>query len=162
MGEWKHAARDAVIAGAGASLLSIVAMVVAGQHEHGAPAGPVNGPSQWVFGRQSAYRRSFTPRHTLTGFVIHHLMSTGWALLHERVFGGRRRERSPVRILRDAAITATVANVVDYQLTPRRLQPGFDAQLSRKSLFGIYAAFALGLAVYDLASRHRRTTRRET
>lgn len=161
MGEWKRAARDALAAGASASLLSTVAMLLAGKGERDAPAGPLNGPSQWVFGRHAAFRRSADLRHTLTGFVIHHLMATGWAVLHERVFGRNRRQKTTARVLRDAAITAAVANVVDYQLTPRRLQPGFDAQLSRKSLFGIYAAFALGLAVYDLASRHRRTTRRE-
>jgi hypothetical protein len=41
------------------------------------------------------------------------------------------------------------------------LQPGFEAQLSKKSLVAIYAAFAVGLTVYELASRGRQTTRRE-
>jgi hypothetical protein len=36
---------------------------------------------------------------------------------------------------------------VDYKLTPRRLQPGFEAQLSKKSLVYVYAAFAIGLAI---------------
>mgnify|MGYP006154148737 CR=1 FL=1 len=49
------------------------------------------------------------------------------------------------------------ANFVDYKLTPRRLQPGFEAQLSKKSLFLVYAAFAVGLTVYDMTKRGRRT-----
>ena len=121
---------SSVISGTAASLMSTVAMTVAGKLERGAPAGPLNGPSQWLFGRKAAHRRGASLRHTLTGFLIHHTMATGWALLHERVFG-RDARRTPARQLRNAAITDAVANVVDYQLTPRRLQPGFDAQLRR-------------------------------
>lgn len=152
--EWKQAAKRAVVAGTSASVLSTAALAVAGMIERGAPAGPINGPSQWIFGRGAAHRRSFSLRHTLTGFLIHHITATGWALLHERVFGGGRAQR-PARQLRNAMITAAIANVVDYRLTPRRLQPGFEAQLSRKSMLAVYAAFALGLAMYDIATRDR-------
>jgi hypothetical protein len=161
MNPWKRAARQALVSGTASSLFSALVMAVAGKLERGAPAGPLNGPSQWLFGRKAAYRRSPDLRHTLTGFLIHHLMATGWALLHERVFGRRKRAQSPGRRLRNAAVTATVANIVDYRLTPRRLQPGFDAQLSRKSLLAIYAAFALGLTLYDFTSRHRQNSRRK-
>lgn len=161
MGEWKRAARQALISGTSASLLSTVVMALAGGIERRAPAGPVNGPSQWVYGRKAAYRRGFSLRHTLTGLLIHHLTATGWALLHERVFGRRKAAQPPARRLRNAAITATVANIVDYQLTPKRLRPGFDVQLSRKSMLAIYAAFAVGLTVYDLASRGRKTARHQ-
>jgi hypothetical protein len=153
---WKRASKQALISGASASILSTAVMALAGKKERNAPAGPINGPSQWVFGRSAAHSRSPSLRHTLTGFLIHHAMATGWALLHERIFG-RRKARTPAQHLRNAAITAATANFVDYQLTPRRLQPGFDAQLSRKSMFAVYAAFALGLAVYDLAKQRRRT-----
>jgi hypothetical protein len=155
MNEWKRAARDALISGAAAGVLSTLAMALAGQVERRAPAGPLNGPSQWVFGRRAAHRRGFSLRHTLTGLFIHHAMAMGWALLHERVFGQSTTVQPASRVLRNAALTATVANLVDYQLTPRRLQPGFDAQLSRKALFGIYAAFGIGLALYDLAKQRR-------
>ncbi|HUQ12617.1 MAG TPA: hypothetical protein VM146_20085 [Steroidobacteraceae bacterium] len=161
MNEWKRAARKALISGATASLLSTAAMMVAGKVESDAPAGPVNGPSQWVFGRKAAHRRRFNLGYTVTGFLIHHLTATGWALLHERVFGRSKQAQTPARQMRNAAITAAVANFVDYRLTPKRLQPGFDAQLSKKSMFAVYAAFAAGLALYDLATRDRQTKRRE-
>ena len=161
MNQWKRAARQALISGTTSSVLSTVAMVVAGAIENRAPAGPVNGPSQWIFGRRAARHRSFKPVYTVAGFLIHHATATGWALLHELVFGRRKAEQTPARRLRNAAITATVANVVDYQLTPRRLQPGFDAQLSRKSLLAIYAAFAVGLTVYEMTTQDRQTTRRQ-
>jgi hypothetical protein len=143
----KELYRQAMISGAVASLLSTVALAISGHLEHRRPAGPVNGPSQWVFGRWAARVRAPSLKHTLTGFLIHHAMATGWALLHERVLGRHKaRQTFPQRLGR-AALTATVANVVDFQLTPKRLRPGFETQLSRKSLFVVYTAFALGLAL---------------
>jgi hypothetical protein len=156
MNDWKHAARQALVSGTAASLLSTAVMALAGKRENNAPAGPINGPSQWLFGRRAAYRRSANLRNTLTGFLIHHSMAMGWAFLHERVFGMRKQAQTPVRRLRNATVTAAVANVVDYKLTPRRLQPGFDAQLSRKSMLAVYAAFAVGLTVYEATRRRGR------
>jgi hypothetical protein len=99
-------------------------------------------------------------KHTVVGFLIHHTMATGWALLHERVFGARKAEQPFSRRLGAAAVTSATANFVDYQLTPKRLQPGFEQQLSRLSLLLVYAAFAAGLTWYvDAASRRGRTRR---
>lgn len=136
-----------LISGAAASVLSAAVLALCGHVENRRPAGPLNGPSQWIFGRHAARVRTPSLRHTLTGFAIHHATATGWALLHERTFGrGKERQTLTTRMAR-AAVTAAVANVVDFQLTPRRLQPGFDQQLSRKSLLAVYAAFAIGLAL---------------
>ena len=147
MSETRELYGDALISGAVASVLSAVVLAACGQIENRRPAGPINGPSQWIHGRTAASVRTPSLRHTLVGFVIHHLTATGWALLHERVFGRRKaQQRFPARLAR-AALTATAANVVDFQLTPKRLQPGFDVQLSRKSLLAVYAAFAIGLAL---------------
>jgi hypothetical protein len=147
MRETREPYKDALISGAVASVLSAAVLAACGQIENRRPAGPINGPSQWVHGRAAARVRRPSLRHTLTGFVIHHVTATGWALLHERIFGGRKAQQTfPARVAR-AALTATVANVVDFRLTPRRLQPGFDVQLTRKSLLAVYAAFAIGLAL---------------
>jgi hypothetical protein len=100
-----------------------------------------------VFGRHAAYIRSPSARHTLTGFIIHHVTATGWAFLHERAFGRRKEQQTLTQRLSRAAVTAVVANFIDFQLTPQRLQPGFNKQLSRKSLLAVYAAFAIGLAL---------------
>jgi hypothetical protein len=147
MSETRKLYKDALISGAVASVLSAVVLASCGQIENRKPAGPINGPSQWVHGRAAASVRNPSLRHTLIGFVIHHVTATGWALLHERVFGSRKAQQTfPARLAR-ATLTATVANVVDFQLTPKRLQPGFDIQLNRKSLLAVYAAFAIGLAL---------------
>jgi hypothetical protein len=146
MNDVKRTTRQAIVTGAAASLLSAAVLVIAGYIENGRPAGPLNGPSQWIFGRRAAYARRPSLRHTLTGFLIHHATATGWAWLHEWLFGADKRQQSASQRLGRAAVTASVANVVDYKLTPKRLQPGFEAQLSRTALFVVYAAFAVGLA----------------
>jgi hypothetical protein len=145
--------KQALISGAVASVLSTAALALCGQLENRRPAGPVNGPSQWIFGRWAARVREPSWRHTLTGFLVHHVMATGWAFLHERAFGERKAQQSFPRRLGTAAVTAAAANFVDFQLTPKRLRPGFETQLSRRSLFAVYAAFAIGLAL--VAPRRR-------
>jgi hypothetical protein len=157
MQPWKQASRQALVTGAVASAVSAAALALCGWVENRRAAGPINGPSQWVYGRWAARMRGPSLRHTLVGYAIHHLTATGWALLHERVFGGQKSAQSRGARLRRAAVTAATANFVDYQLTPKRLQPGFEAQLSRKALFVVYAAFALGLAISNQVAQPRRT-----
>src|SRR5688572_15810874 len=156
MTPWKQAARQALWSGAAASVFSALVLALCGSAENRSAAGPLNGPSQWVYGRWAARVRAPSLKHTLVGFLIHHVTATGWALLHERVFGRAKHAQSAQARLSRAAATAVTANIVDYQLTPKRLQPGFETQLSRKSLFLVYAAFAIGLTVVARRSGRER------
>jgi len=151
----KHLYRQSLVSGAVASVLSTAVLALCGQIENRRPAGPINGPSQWVFGRWAARVRQPSLRHTLTGFLVHHVMATGWAFLHERAFGEHKAQQPFSKRLGRAAVTAVAANIVDFQLTPKRLRPGFETQLSRKSLFAVYAAFAIGLALVAPTVRGR-------
>lgn len=151
----KHLYRQALVSGAVASVLSTAVLALCGQIENRRPAGPINGPSQWLYGRRAARVRQPSLRHTLTGFLVHHAMATGWAFLHERTFGEHKAQQPFSKRLGRAAVTATVANIVDFQLTPKRLRPGFETQLSRKSLLAVYATFAVGLALVAPAARSR-------
>ena len=150
----KHLFRQALVSGAVASVLSTAVLALCGQIENRRAAGPINGPSQWVYGRWAARVRQPSLRHTLTGFLVHHAMATGWAFLHERAFGEHKAQQPFSKRLGRAAITATAANIVDFQLTPKRLRPGFETQLSRKSLFAVYATFAIGLALVEIGRAH--------
>ena len=151
----KHLYRQALLSGAVASVLSTVVLAMCGQIENRRPAGPINGPSQWVYGRRAARVRQPSLRYTLTGFLVHHAMATGWAFLHERVFGEHKAKQPFAKRLGRATVTAAIANFVDFQLTPRRLRPGFETQLSRKSLLAVYAAFAIGLVLVAPTGRNR-------
>jgi hypothetical protein len=144
---WKEAFFRALSSGSVASVLSGVALAVCGKIENDAPAGPLNGPSQWVWGERAARRRRATLRETAVGYSIHHAVSIGWAVMHEKHVAGLTRGRSfPARLLA-GALTAGIACFMDYGVARGRLQPGFDKQLSRTSLAITYGAFAVGLAL---------------
>jgi hypothetical protein len=63
--------------------------------------------------------------------------------------------RSVFGAARNASIVSALAYVTDYYVVPRRLTPGFEQRLSRKSLLGTYAVLAGSLAVSALATRRR-------
>jgi hypothetical protein len=145
----------ATVSGSVASLLSTFALAVCGKAEQGDPFLPLNGPSQWIFGRNAPYRSGFCLPHTPVGYLIHHSMSVFWALFFEK-WMGPKRQSSVMKALPQAAATAALACFVDYRLTPKRLTPGFEKKLSRKSLAIVYAAFAIGLAAGLALDRERR------
>jgi hypothetical protein len=53
-------------------------------------------------------------------------------------------------VIAEAALMTTATFVVDYGLTPKRFQPGFEHHVTKKSLALTYAAFAAGLALASL------------
>jgi hypothetical protein len=148
---WATAARRALVSGSIASLLSTATLAACGRIENRNAAGPINGPSQWLWGRRAARARRPSLRHTLVGHAVHHVCACGWALVHERFLQGKPNDPASARMAK-AAATAALAAFVDYRVTPKRFQPGFDVHLAKPSLFAAYAAFALGLA---LAPRKR-------
>ncbi len=144
---WREALRRGALSGTVASLLSSVALALCGRIAAGTAVGPVNGPSQWAWGEHAAHVRRATWRHTALGYAIHHLMSVGWATLHEKHFANPPHGRSTASRLAAGALTSAAAAFVDYRVVPRRFGPGFEKQLGRPSLVAVYAAFALGLAL---------------
>jgi len=155
MKSWPQALQDGLLTGSIASVCSATVLAVCGKIESGSAAGPNNGPSQWIWGEGAAYERRATWRHTAVGYAIHHATSIFWATLHEKLLRSQNGMESNAGLVAKGATTAALACFVDYQLTPRRLQPGFDKQLSRGSLFFVYAAFALGLALGAQVIRRR-------
>jgi hypothetical protein len=141
------AGRRAVFSGATASLSSAVALSICSRIDEGSYAGGLNGPSQWLWGRAEAYAREASARHTVVGYIVHHLTSMFWATLYERLF--------------DEVGARKTAYVVDYHLTPRRLRPGFKKHVRTPSMFIIYGAFALGLAAASIIRDSNALCRRQ-
>jgi hypothetical protein len=136
--------RSALFSGSVASVATTAALGVCGALEQRDPVSPSNGPSQWIWGRAAAHARGASLRHTLTGYLIHHATAVMWATLFERL----RRDRPSARdTMLAAAATSTLAYAVDYRIVPQRLQPGFDAHVSRRSIGTFYLTFAAALAV---------------
>lgn len=142
-----NALRDGLIAGGVAGLASLAVLALGGRLERGRPWGPVNAPSHWVWGDKALKQDEPTPRYTATGLVVHQLAAAFWGVLHEWLLGRPEKARAPRTLLRDAAMTTTVAAVVDLGIVPHRLTPGFQHRLSVPGLVGVYFLFALGLAL---------------
>lgn len=132
-----------------------MALGICGKLEAGSVSGPINGPSQWLWGEAEAYRRSPTWRHTACGYGIHHAMSVLWATLYESLHRSEEGVK-PARICAEAAVVGALAYCVDYHVAPRRLRPGFKKHLGPRSIFAVYAAFGAGLALTTLLKQRSR------
>jgi hypothetical protein len=155
MEKWKIALRRGLVSGAASSLLSTVALAAFGKSEAGSIFAPTNAISHWLWGDKAAHRDAPSLRYTLIGYVIHHASATFWAVLFERVAGDRLDGQSAARTVQAATAASAVACFTDYQLTPRRLRPGFEQRLSAPALAVVYGAFGLGLAAGALLCRRR-------
>jgi hypothetical protein len=148
----RKAARRSVLSGSCASVASAAALAWRGHEEEGSAAGPLNGPSQWFWGEQARTREP-SLRNTALGYAIHHLSANWWAVFYEAVSGDDGIRKPPLRILAEATGVTALAFAVDYGLTPKRLQPGFEKHVSPGSIAVGYAAFALGLAASTFLRR---------
>ena len=153
MKTWRQALRDGFISGGLASVLSTMILGWRGKRDAGTPYAPTNAISHWLWVDRAFHRDRASAKYTLTGYAIHHSTSVFWAVIYEKLLGSRSGEKSVSRTLADSAAMAGVACFVDYALTPKRLQPGFEQRLSKKSLFLVYASFGLGLAMHELARK---------
>jgi len=149
---WADAFADALWSGSAASVATTAVLASCGALECADAPAPLNGPSQWIWGKHAAYQRGFSTRYTIAGYLIHHAMSIFWATLYEK-FNRAAPPPSPGETLALATATSALACIVDYRLVPDRLTPGFQKRLSRTSLFFTYGAFALALAASSLIAR---------
>lgn len=150
---WNTALRRGAIGGTTASLLSTAALALCGRREAGSAYAPTNAVSHWIWGEEALREDTPTLRHTVPGYLIHHGSAMFWSVLFERVCGPLLDRREPAVTLGAATAASAVACFVDYQLTPRRFQPGYETHLSRPSLAVVYGAFGVGLALGAMLCR---------
>jgi len=147
MQNWTKTLERALVSGATSSLLSTVALAIAGKKETGSALAPTNAVSHYVHGDKAGRKGGASLRYTATGYLIHHASSTFWSLAFEKVAGRHLDRTTPLGLLTASAATSAFAAFADYKLTPKRFQPGYEKHLSQKSLAGVYACMALGLAL---------------
>jgi hypothetical protein len=138
----KAVMRRALWSGTCASFASLIPLFILGRKATGHWTPAPNAISHWLWGKPALHKKGFTWRHTATGIFIHHAASIFWAIFFE----AKHRNSSEDRIWLTAAATSAIACLVDYQMTPRRLDPGFEHHLSRRDLAIVYSCFAAGLA----------------
>lgn len=143
MKPWREAVKRSTVSGGVASILSTAVLAALSAHHTGSPFSGTNSESHGLWGEKAKQQRGLSTRYTATGFAIHHASSMFWAAFFERSLSGRHR---PAEIARNAALTAAGAAAFDYLLMPRRLQPGFEANLSPRSMVSTFLSIAAGLA----------------
>jgi hypothetical protein len=153
MEPWKTSLQRGLVGGASSSLLSTVAMAALGQRDAGSVYAPTNAVSHWIWGDRATYHYAPSARYTLPGYLIHHGSATFWAVIFERLCGELLDRKNPALTLGIGTAASAVACFTDYQLTPRRLKPGYERHLSRPSLAVVYGAFGIGLAIGAMLCR---------
>ena len=138
--------RTGLAAGTLASLASTGALMLCGRREAGSVVAPTNATSHWLWGDQAFEVREPTLRHTGIGYATHHASAIFWALLYAWLHASRHPAQSVSAALASGGAATAVACAVDYTITPKRLTPGFEHHLSRRSMGVVYGLFAVGLA----------------
>ena len=153
MTDWTTSIQRGVVAGSASSLVSTAALALLGRTETGSAYAPMNAVSHWIWGDEAAEHDGFSLKYTVTGYAIHHVSATFWSVLFEKL-AGEKLDKKDLRVtLATSAATSALACLVDYKLTPKRLNPGYEMRLSKKSLAGVYAAFAVGMALGAIVLR---------
>jgi hypothetical protein len=154
MTTWKEALREGAVTGSIASLLSSAWLAWAG-HRRGHAAAPVNAISHWFFGDRALRRDEPGLLYTVGGYLTHHCASIFWGTLHAKAWGAKPEHKQVLPAIAGAAAASGIACFVDYQLTPKRLTPGFEHRLAKPELANVYVCFAVGLAIGTLLMRRR-------
>jgi hypothetical protein len=138
---------NCLISGTAAGVLSHIASSLCSRMEQGQGQSelPMHAVSHIAWNDAPESHTGRTRHNFVIGSALHHGASIFWATFFEALFG-RRAERSTSAALAGGATIAAAAYVTDYHVVSDRFKPGFEAYLSNRSIFWIYAALALGLA----------------
>ena len=146
--------QNSIATGSIATAATTAAASICGRIEEGEPIAPLNAISHILYGDEAAAHTEPSAKYTMPGVLLNTAAITGWAVVHELVFNGRRRPQTLPQAIAAGAVTSTLAFVTDYYVVPNRFTPGFEKRLSNKSLAGIYATLAASLGIASWL-RHR-------
>jgi hypothetical protein len=153
MENWNTALQRGAVGGVTSSLASTAALALLGKGEANSAFAPTNAVSHWLWGDKAARQDNPSLRYTLPGYLIHHASAMFWAVLFERFCGDLLDRQDTAATLGAATAASAFACFTDYQLTPRRLHPGYEQRLSRPALAFVYGAFGAGLAAGAMLCR---------
>lgn len=146
----------AIVSGTVASIASTAALALLARADGKGALQPTNATSHWLHGEQAGSFSRADVAHTLVGYGTHHASAVFWALPFE-IWLASRPPRVPLLLLRDASVISMIAAAVDYGATPKRLTPGWELVLSKRSILATYGAMALGLTAGALITQQWRS-----
>jgi hypothetical protein len=136
---------NCLVSGLGGGVLSQIVSAAYGRAERGRSDLPMHAVSHIAWGDDPESHKGRHTHNFVIGTALHQGASLFWATFFEALFGGAA-ERSTGSALIGGATIAAAAYVTDYHVVADRFKPGFEAHLSNRALFSIYAALAIGLA----------------
>jgi hypothetical protein len=149
--------RRASVSGNAAGCAAAVTAAALAPGEGSTGYAPINAVTHCLWPGSAFSQTGLSARFTLTGLAIHQSSAIFWGVLFEALLARPWRTHcavaTPARTLACAGATAAIAYAVDYHVVPKRLTPGFEAHLSGRSMLGVYAALAAGLAAVALCRR---------
>jgi hypothetical protein len=152
MDRWMRIGLAALVTGTAASIISTAALALLARGEGKSAFQPTNATSHWLHGDRAASHREPDAAHTLVGYATHHVSTLFWAVPFE-AWLAFQPPRTATGLLRDACAMSAIAAAIDYGATPKRLTPGWELVLSKRSMAATYGAMALGLAAGALLAR---------
>jgi hypothetical protein len=155
MKTWSEALRDGAISGSLASIASTAVLAACSELENGTPYAPSNATSHCFWGNKAMRQDGPSVRYTATGYGVHHLSAVFWASLYEKLFGQEADRGNTTPALVGGGAVAALACLVDYQLTPPRLRPGYEERLSKTALALVYGALGVSFAARGLFRSRR-------
>ena len=136
---------DCLISGFAGGIASHIAVAALSRAETGRADLAMHSVSHIAWGDAPESHQGRTRHNWAVGAALHHGACFFWATFFEGLFG-KRAEDSSAAALTGGATIAAAAYVTDYHIVHPRFSPGFEAHLSNRSLFLVYASLALGLA----------------
>src|SRR5881296_1470295 len=136
---------DCLVSGLAGGVLSQFVTALYGRAQRGDSDLPIHAVSHIAWGDAPESHKGRHTHNLLLGTALHQGASMFWASLFEALFG-EDAERSTGSALIGGATVATAAYVTDYYVVSDRFKPGFEAHLSNRALFAIYAALGIGFA----------------
>jgi hypothetical protein len=141
----------AICSGSAAGLASATAASTSAMRAGHEPYAALNAVTHCLW-PDARWQEAPSVRYTALGAGIHMGSAVFWGVLFESLSS---RRAGSARIVTAAAATALVAYVVDYHVVPKRVTPGYEAHLSKRSLAMTYVALAAGFAIAALSRRTR-------
>ena len=141
----QNAAQDSIRKAKITALATTAAIALCGHLENGDAIQPLNDVSHITFGDEAFAQQGASLKYTGSGLLLTKSFTASWAVLHEILFGSYQDEGNVPASVAGGAAIAACAYVIDYHIVPKRLTPGFETHLSKRSLLAIYVVLALAL-----------------
>jgi hypothetical protein len=153
---WPEAslAMRAAATGSFAGLATTAAVALSGVREIGSGVAPINATSHVLWGDEAGAVDVVDAKHTLPGLAINVGAGIFWAHAYELLLELSPR-RDPAAAVAGGAAIAGLAYVVDYHLIPRRLTPGWELRLSRRSVAYSFVTLGVSLCIAGLVRARR-------